>query len=113
MPWKTSSIVLERERFALAALRGEQPFARLCAECGVSRKTGYKWLARFRAGGAAALRDQSRRPQRCARQKPARWPQSVRQVRRARPHWGARKIWWRLRELHPRCLLYTSPSPRD
>lgn len=105
MPWKTSSIVLERQRFALAALRSRKPFARLCAEYAISRKTGYKWLARYRAGGAGALRDGSRRPERCARQKPARWKRCVRKLRQARPHWGAKKIRARLRELHPRVRL--------
>lgn len=105
MPWETSSIVLERQRFALAALRSIKPFALLCAEYAISRKTGYKWLARYRAGGAGALRDLSRRPKRCARQKPARWKRCVQQVRRARPHWGAKKILARLRELYPRRRL--------
>lgn len=105
MPWKTSSLVLERERFALAALGSSKPFAHLCAQYAISRKTGYKWLARYRAGGAGALRDHSRRPQRCARQKPARWKRSVRLVRQARPHWGAKKIRARLRALYPRTRL--------
>ena len=35
----------------------------LCEECGVSRKTGYKWYHRYLEGGAAALHDQSRSPQ--------------------------------------------------
>ena len=105
MPWKTSSIVLERQRFALAALRSIKPFARLCAEYAISRKTGYKWLARYRVGGAGALPDQSRRPRRCAKKKPAYWKRCVRQVRRSRPHWGAKKILAQLRELHPRKRL--------
>ncbi len=100
MPWKSSSLVLERERFALTVLSSKKPFARVCAEHGVSRRTGYKWLRRYRAGGAAALKDRSCRPHRCARQKPALWKRSVKQVRRARPYWGARKIRARLRELH-------------
>ena len=105
MPWKKSSIVLERERFALAALRGRKPFVQVCADFGVSRKSGYKWLARYRAAGAAGLSNRSRRPRHCARRKPAHWKRAVRQVRRARPHWGARKIWQRLRQLHPRVRL--------
>jgi putative transposase len=105
MSWKTSSIVLERQRFALGALQARQPFARLCAEYAISRKTGYKWLARYRAGGAGALRDLSRRPRHCARQKPARWKRAVAAVRRTRPHWGAKKIRARLRELYPRQRL--------
>jgi transposase InsO family protein len=105
MPWKTSSIVLERQRFALSALRLVKPFGRLCAEYAISRKTGYKWLSRYRAGGAGALRDHSRRPKHCARQKPARWKLCVQALRRSRPHWGAKKILARLRELHPRQRL--------
>lgn len=34
----------------------------LCRRFGISRKTGYKWLARYGAGGASALSDRSRRP---------------------------------------------------
>jgi transposase InsO family protein len=101
MPWKTSSIVVERERFALAALRQHCAFARLCVQFGISRKTGYKWLTRYRAGGATALGDVSRRPRRCARQKPAGWKAAVQRIRRARPYWGAKKIRARLRALHP------------
>ena len=36
--------------------------ARTCAEAGVSRKTFYKWLARYRHGGREALVERSRRP---------------------------------------------------
>ena len=32
---------------------------------GVSERTGYKWLGRFRAGGAAALSDRKATPGRC------------------------------------------------
>ena len=43
---------------------------RAAAASGVSARTGYKWLARYRAGGAAALEDRPsvphRRPQRTA-----------------------------------------------
>jgi transposase InsO family protein len=35
---------------------------RTCAEAGVSRKTFYKWLARYRQGGLEALVERSRRP---------------------------------------------------
>jgi transposase InsO family protein len=35
---------------------------RTCLEAGVSRKTFYKWLARYREGGLEALVEQSRRP---------------------------------------------------
>lgn len=36
--------------------------AKLCRESGVSRKTFYKWAARYRAEGLVALEERSRRP---------------------------------------------------
>ena len=105
MPWKKSSVVLERQRFALAALRASKAFVGLCVDYEISRKTGYKWLARYVEGGVAALGDRSRRPKRCAREQPACWKRRVRQVRLLRPHWGAKKIRARLRELYPRQRL--------
>lgn len=39
-------------------------------EAGVSRRTGYKWLRRFRSEGELGLRDRSARPRRMPRQTP-------------------------------------------
>jgi hypothetical protein len=36
--------------------------AELCSRYGISRKTGYEWLARFDEGGRLGLRDRSRAP---------------------------------------------------
>ena len=106
MPWKTLSGLLERERFVLAALRRHRrALKKLCGEFGISRKTAYKWLARYRACGRAGLVNRARAPKRRPRQKPAKWKQRVGEVRRARPHWGAKKIHRRLRELYPRVRL--------
>jgi transposase InsO family protein len=44
---------------------------RTCGEAGVSRKTFYKWLARYRAGGHEALVERSRRPLRSPGATPA------------------------------------------
>jgi len=109
MAWKNTSSILERERFALEALRGTGSFARLCREFGISRRTGYKWVTRYRATGFEGLRERSRRPGHCARSKPAHWKKRVIELRKRRPHWGARKLHWRLRQLHPRARL---PSVR-
>ena len=105
MPWNTSSSLSRRERFALCALSFTQPFKHTCRDFDVSRKTGYKWLARYRAGGAVAMADQSRRPQHCAKDKAREWKPRVAQARLQRPHWGAKKLRQRLRELHPRLRL--------
>ena len=62
MPWKEAEVVNLRQEFVLKALGGAVEFGTLCTEYGVSRKTGYKWLGRFREGGLGGLGDQSRRP---------------------------------------------------
>lgn len=62
MPWKESSTLTEREKFVKRALTEDVTFLELCEEYGISRKTGYKWVARYNAEGLRGLQDQSRRP---------------------------------------------------
>lgn len=64
----------------------------IAAQFGVSERVGHKWLARFTAGGPAALADQSRAPCVAPHQVPA--PQQARicALRDAHPTWGARKL---------------------
>ena len=51
-----------REEFVLRAQAPEANIAGLCREYGVSRKTGYKWLERFKEQGLSGLEDLSRKP---------------------------------------------------
>ena len=57
MPWPMD----ERLKFVARLLDGEK-MAGLCREFGVSRKTGYKILARYNEIGLEGLTDRSRRP---------------------------------------------------
>jgi transposase len=54
----------ERMGFIAAVMADEASMSELCAEFGISRRVGYKWLARYRAQGAAGLHDRSRAPHR-------------------------------------------------
>lgn len=92
MPWKPSSLIVERERFALLALKKTSSFAELCRQFGITRQTGYKWCQRHRAEGRRGLADQSRAPKQPAQSQAPRWKTQVLQVRRAHPHWGAEKL---------------------
>ena len=51
MPWKETCPVNERLSFISDCLAREWTMSELCREYGISRKTGYKWLERFRDGG--------------------------------------------------------------
>jgi transposase InsO family protein len=63
MPWLETDVRDQRVQFVLAARRAGANRAEVCRAFGISRKTGYKWLAREHAAhSAAALADRSRRP---------------------------------------------------
>ena len=84
MPWREVKPMDERVLFIGDYLRGNaRSFSELCQRYGISRKTGYKWVERYKLCGIEGLNDQSRRPHS--------HPDAI-------PY---------------ACLLYTSPSPRD
>lgn len=110
MPWKNSSIVKERERFAILALKEKQPFAQLCRQFGISRQLGYKWRARFAEEGRRGLQDRRRGPTQSAQPQAEQWRQKALRMRRAHPHWGGEKIRVKLAEKYGRRRL---PSARS
>jgi transposase InsO family protein len=100
MSWKECNRVsLRREFVRLGSVEGVN-VAVLCRRFGISRKTGYKWLLRFREEGDSGLRDRSRRPHRFRSRTPPEIEQQVLGVREAHPSWGGRKIGARLSQLH-------------
>ena len=101
MPWKECSVMEERMRFVARLLEGEE-MSHLCREFGISRKTGYKIFDRYKESGLEAFTDRSRRPFRNGNQLPFQVETAIVQLKKEKPHWGARK----LREL----LLRKFPS---
>src|SRR5918994_2827104 len=100
MPWKECHVVDERVRFVRRVLDGE-PMTALCAEFGISRKTGYKIFQRYQQIGVRGLTDRSRRPYRHANQLPSAVETLIVRLKRDRPTWGAPKIRERLAPLYP------------
>jgi hypothetical protein len=96
----------ERLRFVARRLEGE-PMTALCREFGISRKTGHKLFARWKAHGLEALADRPRRPGRVVNRLPMPVEAVIVALRREKPHWGARK----LRELLARRLGPDVPVP--
>ncbi len=91
MPWKASSVMEERLRFVARLLDGEG-MSDACRSFGISRKTGYKIFNRYKEHGLEALCDRSRRPVRYANQLPEPIERLIVQLKKEKPHWGARKI---------------------
>src|SRR5256886_204135 len=92
MPWMETAPVEQRERFVRDHREDLYPMTELCARYGVSRKTGYKWLARFDAAGRQGLRDQSRAPHRCPHRMATETAQLICDARRRHPSWGPEKL---------------------
>lgn len=92
MPWSIPDLMSIRLEFVAEVFARRQSLAALCVVYGISEKTGYKWLARFKAGGPAALADASSRPGGCPHRTPATQVAAVVALRRAHPTWGARKL---------------------
>jgi putative transposase len=86
----------ERLRFVARLLEGEK-MAPLCAEFGISRKTGYKIYDRYKDCGVGAFSDRSRRPYRQANRLPPQLEAVIVRLKREYPGWGAPKIREKLR----------------
>jgi transposase InsO family protein len=92
MPWHDTDPVNERLKFVAAAQSGRCTMTELCAEFGISRKTGYKILKRYREEGPEALHDRSRAPHGHPNQTSAKVEAAILGVRKQHPTWGSKKI---------------------
>jgi len=72
---------------------------------GISRKTGYKWLERFKQGGRPAMVDQSRVAYHHPHAVSEEVVQLLTNLRRERPNWGPRKLLAILKRKHPSLAL--------
>lgn len=102
MPWRETCLMNEKVRFCVAYESGEASMSELCRRYGVSRKTGYAVLARWRAEGGAGLLARSHAPHRCAHALSAEMREALLRVRRWRPTWGPKKIKAYLARVEPR-----------
>ncbi len=85
MPWKDQTVEELRTEFAEAA-KSANNFSSLCREFGISRKTGYKWIAR------QSYSDVSHAPRRIPGRTPAKIENAILRVRAENPAWGAKTI---------------------
>jgi putative transposase len=81
----------ERMHFVTRLSAGES-MSELCREYGISRKTGYKIVARFETLGVLGLQDQSRRPLSSPYRTPEEVVERLVEARQAHPTWGPHKL---------------------
>jgi transposase InsO family protein len=87
-----------RDFIALATAPGAN-VSELCRRFKISRKTGNKWLARYRCEGLKGLDDRSRRPKKSPRKVDSGVETAVLALRKEHPAWGGRKLKARLQAL--------------
>src|SRR5258708_38772152 len=90
MPWKETCVLDERVAFIVAWKQGGS-MTWLCEAHGISRKTGYKWVERYEAGGWDALADASRAPHEPAARMPAAIAAASLALRRGHGELGPKK----------------------
>jgi len=92
MAWKETAVMEQRIKFVLAVQQADESMAALCRSFGVSRTTGYKWVARYQAQSVAGLADRSRAPRQHPNAVDGRTEAAVLKLRQAHPTWGPRKL---------------------
>jgi transposase len=102
MPRKSSNVVDLRVQFiAAVAAEAHEPSSRICKRFGISRHTGYKWLARYNEGGPTALDDASSKPKSSPRGTAPELISQIRALRQEHPYWCPKKLHARLISLFP------------
>jgi transposase InsO family protein len=107
MPWKECSPMDLRREFVELAGTSDANIAALCRRFGISRKTGYKWIQRFKAAGQGGLGDLPRRPHDSPGMISAELQAQAVALRQEHRSWGGRKIAARMKVLG----LQNVPSP--
>jgi putative transposase len=105
MPWKDTSPVEQREKFIRDLRFGLFSMVELCERYGVSRKTGYKWVARFEEEGRHGLEDHSRAPKSCPHRIEPLVSRVICDARRRHPTWGPRKILQWMEPRYPEMVM--------
>ena len=109
MPWNISDSLSEQRKFLIAWIgEVETSFIELCKRYGISPKSGYKRVSRFKELGLEGIGDLPRRPRTHPNQTP---PEIVEMLVRAKRHhmtYGPRKLLVVIAREHPKLAL---PAP--
>lgn len=102
MPWLETASMDERWKFVQDWQDDVYDKTELCERYGVSRKTGYKWVARCAEEGKRGLADRSRAPHTCPHKIDDVVADLLCETRRKHPNWGAAKLIGWLAPRHPK-----------
>jgi transposase InsO family protein len=86
------SVMEQRYQAVLAVVQDGWKVTEVAERLGVSRQSVHAWIARYEAGGLAALADRSHRPVSCPHQIDPGTEAEICELRRQHPGWGPRRI---------------------
>lgn len=92
MSWRVSDPMSERVKLIGLLTSGQRSVTALSREFGISRKTAYKWLERFREKGIDGLKDRSRATKTCPHQTSEEIRDLLIKARKQHPTWGSEKL---------------------
>ena len=92
MPWKETCVIDEKIKFVAEALDETESMKDLCAAYGISRKTGYKWLERYKSEGVSGLCNKSRAPYTHPNAMKKSVKKEILTIKRKYKNWGPKKI---------------------
>lgn len=82
----------EKERFIESYKSYEGTFKVFCQSFGISAKTGYKFIKRYKEQGLAGLKEQSRAPKSCPGKTPVEVEELIVNTRSLHPTWSGEKL---------------------
>lgn len=86
------SVMEQRYQAVLAVVQDGWTVTEVAERLGVSRQSVHAWIARYEAGGLAALADRSHRPASCPHQIAPELEARICELRREHPGWGPRRL---------------------
>ena len=91
MPWRRTQPMEERVHFISDYLKGKYDVSTLCEAYGISRKTGHKWINRYKEHGIDGLKEVSRQPHNSPYRTPFHIKKEIIELRK-RYGWGPKKL---------------------
>jgi transposase InsO family protein len=92
MPWRKVTPMSERLNFCKLAGEKSYSISRLAEDFGISRKTAYKWLKRYKEEGEAGIFDRSRCPKSSPSSLSDDTIEAIIELKKQYPMWGPRKL---------------------
>lgn len=91
------SVMEQRYQAVMAVVQDGWKITEVADRLGVTRQAVHKWIARYEAGGLAALADRSHRPHSCSHQISPELEAMICELRRQHPGWGPIRMLHQLR----------------